>query len=64
VDNWGLHGTQERKGRIYLKAGYHDIRAIHFENEGGASMTVKYKGEDTKNKWDLVEGWHDANDKV
>jgi len=63
VDNWGIHGTQERKGRIYLKAGYHDIRAIHFENEGGASLTVKYKGEDTKNKWELVEGWHDANDK-
>ena len=26
-------------------------------------MTVKYKGEDTKNKFELVEGWHDAADK-
>lgn len=27
-------------------------------------MTVKYKGEDTKNKFQLLEGWHDANDKI
>ena len=40
VDNWGLHGSREKTGTIKLEAGWHDVRAIHFENAGGASMIV------------------------
>jgi hypothetical protein len=36
IDNWGLHGPREVKGRIALKAGYHDFKSSHFENGGGA----------------------------
>ena len=43
----GLHGARERSGTILLKAGYHNFKAIHFENAGGANMIVKYKGPDT-----------------
>ena len=70
VDNWGF-GTETRRGRIYLKAGYHDIKVTHFENDKvtdgdngeGAQLLVKYKGEDTKGQWTPLEGWHDAADK-
>jgi hypothetical protein len=62
VDNWGLHGSREKKGRIHLKAGFHDFRASHFENAGGASMIVTYIGPDTEDKPILLEGFHDEVD--
>ena len=62
VDNWGLHGAREKKGRIFLKTGHHDFRATHFENAGGASMIVTYIGPDTEEKPVLVEGFHGEED--
>lgn len=50
VDNWGFHGARQRKGSVTLTAGYHDFKATHFENAGGANMIVSYKGPDTDNK--------------
>ena len=32
VENWGLHGRRERRGSVELKHGWHDFKAIHFEN--------------------------------
>ena len=60
VNNWGLHGRRERRGSIELRHGWHDFRATHFENRGGASMIVSYKGPDTNNKKKLLEGDHDG----
>ena len=59
VDNWGLHGSRKRTGKVELKAGWHDFRATHFENGGGASMIVKWQGMDTDNKLVLLTGFHD-----
>jgi len=42
VDNWGLHGAREKKGVVELPRGYHDFKATHFENAGGASMIVNW----------------------
>jgi len=42
VDNWGLHGNRKRSGKVELSVGYHDFKATHFENAGGASMIVKW----------------------
>merc|ERR1719263_605494 len=47
VDNWGLHGAVEKTGTITLNKGYHDIKVEFFQNAGGASCVVKFKGEDT-----------------
>ena len=60
VENWGLHGARERRGAVELKHGWHDFRALHFENGGGASMIVSYQGPDTHNKKKLLEGDHDG----
>ena len=42
VDNWGLHGSRKRSGKVYLSVGFYEFRAVHFENSGGASMIVKW----------------------
>jgi len=60
VNNWGLHGAREKKGRIYLKEGWHNFKSTMFENAGGASMIVRYSGPDTKNKMELLTGAHDS----
>lgn len=44
VDNDGLHGMQERSGRIGLLAGYHQFRVEFFERTGGAGLIVSIKG--------------------
>ena len=30
VNNWGLHGARERKGKIFLKEGWHTFRSTMF----------------------------------
>lgn len=60
VNNWGIHGNRERKGTLNLKPGWHDFKAKHFENAGGASMVVSWKGPDTGNKKALLKGHHDG----
>ena len=54
VENWGLHGRRERRGSVELKHGWHDFKATHFENGGGANMIVMYQGPDTENKKELA----------
>lgn len=60
VDNWGLHGRREKSGTVELKEGWHDFKATHFENAGGANMVVSYKGPDTDEKKELLEGNHEG----
>ena len=62
VDNWGLHGAREKKGRIHLKAGHHDFKTTFFDNAGGASMVVSYQGPDTDEKIVILEGFHGEED--
>lgn len=45
-----------------MKTGYHDFRATHFENAGGANMIVSYIGPDTEEKPILLEGFHEEED--
>ena len=47
VDNDGLHGTEERSGTKQLAAGSHGLLLEYFENGGGASLTMRYKGPDS-----------------
>ena len=48
VDHDGLHGSDEKCGGASLSAGLHDVSVEGFDHEGGASMTMKYSGPDTK----------------
>ena len=57
----GLHAARERSGKIALTAGWHDFKAYHFENEGGANIIVSYRGPDTGNKKVLLKGNHDKD---
>ena len=51
VDNDGLHGTRCREGSRMLAAGLHDVTIDFFENGGGASCYVKYRGPDVGDGW-------------
>ena len=42
VDNDGLHGLQERNGRIALRAGKHAITIQFFEKAGDANLITSY----------------------
>ena len=42
VNNDGLHATQERNGKIGLKAGKHAITVTFFEKAGGENLAVQY----------------------
>lgn len=44
VNNDGLHGLQERSGKIGLRAGKHAIKVTFFENGGGEVLEVRYQG--------------------
>ena len=44
-----------------LNKGYHDLKVEFFQNGGGASCVVKYKGADTADNQKLLEGWHDPH---
>ena len=44
VDNDGLHGPQERSGRITLSAGSYPIAVTFFERMGGQLLEVRYQG--------------------
>ena len=44
VNNDGLHGAQERSGKIGLKAGVHALTVTFFERDGGEVLEVAYAG--------------------
>ena len=61
VDNWGLHGAVTKSGKKLLSKGWHDVNVEFFENGGGASCVVKYKGPDTAGSEALIAAFHDPN---
>lgn len=44
VNNNGLHGAEEKSGKIGLKAGKHNIRVGFFEQDGSEILKVNYAG--------------------
>ena len=44
VDNDGLHGIVEKSDEIPLAKGYHAIRVLFFERNGGDALQVQWKG--------------------
>ena len=44
VENDGLHGMNEERGSIALRAGYHPIRVTFFEKGSGNQLKVSYQG--------------------
>ena len=44
VNNDGLHGMSEKRGRIELTAGVHPILVTYFDNGGGDGLRVSWSG--------------------
>ena len=44
VDNDGLHGIVEKSNEIPLAKGYHAIKVLFFERNGGDALQVQWKG--------------------
>ncbi|MBP1647371.1 MAG: type sorting protein, partial [Bacteroidetes bacterium] len=44
VNNDGLHGAVEKSGDVMLNAGKHAMLLLYFENEGGESLSLSYRG--------------------
>ncbi len=40
IDNWSIHGREERSGEIYLTPGFHDIVIEFYQNEGAANFSA------------------------
>ncbi len=58
VDNDGGHAEQERYGQIALRAGYHKIRLIYFQDTGGKSLKVSMKAPDMEKTEIVNEIFH------
>jgi len=46
VDGDGSHATQERRGQVALRAGWHPIRVEYFQSGGGRQLSLRVQGED------------------
>ncbi len=44
VDNDGSHGAREMKKNIALKAGFHSISVLYYQNERGQAFSVEIEG--------------------
>lgn len=44
IDNDGLHGMVEKRGRVELAAGLHPIVATYFDNGGGDGLSMAWAG--------------------
>jgi subtilisin family serine protease len=60
VDNDGLHGWQERSGRIGLRAGDHAITVGFIERSGGAGLVVSYERPDSAKRAIPASVWYRA----
>jgi cytochrome c551/c552 len=41
IDNWGLHGADERSAELHLDQGMHSIEVLMFEQEGGEFLELE-----------------------
>ncbi len=44
VNNDGVHGSTERKGKLKLDAGLHSIKLHYFDGGGSQTLEINYKG--------------------
>lgn len=44
LDNDGLHGNFERKGKVFLESGMHSIKLHYFDGGGAQALKVVYQG--------------------
>jgi hypothetical protein len=44
VDNDGIHAMQERSATLSLAAGFHSLRVVYFERDGGEGLEAKIQG--------------------
>jgi alpha-L-rhamnosidase len=44
VNNDGVHGSEEKKGTLFLKKGRHPITILYLQDVGGASLRFTYSG--------------------
>ncbi len=44
IDNDGLHGAQEKVGRVALRAGQHPFAVMFFQGSGDASLELELEG--------------------
>ena len=56
VDNDGLHGSEFKSGKVYLKKGFHAVRLAWFNNTGSADLQLKYSIDGGK-RLDIPEEW-------
>jgi len=50
VDNDGMHGNEERWGKVLLKRGMHHIRLAYFNAAGDGALGLKYGAGDKEKK--------------
>jgi hexosaminidase len=43
VDNDGLHGAEERRGMVALRAGLHRVTVRFFQGGGGAALSLRVR---------------------
>jgi len=58
IGNWGLHGMRCVEEIRYWSAGWHDLNVEHFQNEGGAMLSLQYKGYDTEDAFVNVQAYY------
>ena len=44
VSNDGTHGPMEKSGDVLLEAGKHRMKLLYFEDIGGESLELSYRG--------------------
>lgn len=59
IGNWGLHGMRCVEEIRFWAAGWHDVNVEHFQNEGGAMLSLQYKGYDTEDKFVNVQAYYE-----
>ena len=50
VDNNELHPAEEKFGAVALKAGFHPISLVYFQNAGASALKISYEGEKLKKR--------------
>jgi hypothetical protein len=44
IDDWTMHGVEERSATIALESGSHALRVEHMQGDGGGEITLRWQG--------------------
>lgn len=53
-NNPGIETSGSKIFTVTLSAGYHKLFITHHESEGSVTVSIRYKGEDTKDEYALL----------